>query len=96
MVTWGGIVRAQTPYTVGGLVAGIRIALQVPDVDVSRVPAVGASVSLLVPLSDGTTDRRTCSVYRLEPTGYTTTGARMRATVQCPGMTGVRVLAEAR
>lgn len=93
--TFGGIVRAQTTYTAGGVVAGMRVALQVPDVDVPAVPALNAPASLLAPMPDGTTDRRACTVYRIEPTGYTTVGARTRVTLQCPGLTGVRVIVEA-
>lgn len=89
-----GVLRAQTSYTVSGLTAGLRLALQVDDQDASTIPALGGAVTMALPMTDGSVDRRACSIWKVEPTGYTTTGARTRVTVQCPGMTGVRVRVE--
>jgi len=88
---FSGILRAQTSYTVSGLVAGLRLALQVNDQDIPAIPGMGAAVTLALPLTDGTVDRRTCSVWKVEPTGYSTRGAQTRVTVQCQGISGVRL-----
>lgn len=88
---FSGILRAQTPYTVSGLTVGLRLALQVNDQDIPAIPGVGAAVTLPLPLTDGTVDRRVCSVWKVEPTGYSTRGASTRVTVQCQGISGVRL-----
>lgn len=77
-----GRLRSQAEYTVGGLVAGIRVTLQVPVAQ--TVPAVGATVRIQIPVLGGF-DTRAGTVYSKKANAYAGT-TDWQVVVQLPGV----------
>lgn len=77
-----GRVRSQAEYTVGGLVQGIRVTLQVPVAQ--TVPAVGAAVRVQIPVLGGF-DTRLGTIYSKKPNAYAGT-TDWQVVVQLPGV----------
>ena len=77
-----GRVRSQAEYTVGGLVQGIRVTLQVPAAQ--TVPAIGAAVRVQIPVLGGF-DTRMGTVYSKKANAYAGT-TDWQVVVQLPGV----------
>jgi hypothetical protein len=90
-----GRVRSQAEYRAHGVVAGVRVTLQVGTSMVSTVPARGAAVVVPLPLVDGSVDRRACTVYRVtHDYGYVGAPGDAQVILDCPGMSAVAIPVE--
>lgn len=85
-----GRVRSQAEYTVGGLVQGIRVTLQVPAAQ--AVPAVGAQVRVQIPVLGGY-DTRQGTIYSRKANAYAGT-TDWQVVVQLPGVQTLAIRVE--
>jgi len=86
-----GRIRSQAEYKAGGLVAGIRLTLQVPASQ--TVPAVGAAVRVSIPLANGQQEQRAATVYSRKPNAYAGT-TDWQVVVQLPGVQTLAIRVE--